>query len=190
LLREYLFLDIETTGTSVIDSVILQVGAIHIPTGSIFDVTILPTKEEFARANPVALDVTGITWDFLLGNGVSCQQAKDDFTRFLFHLPPDYTVVGQNIQFDLRFLQQFWASELDWVGFPFGRFEDIIPLFKTLKKLDRSIRSPNNKSASISQALGLPREPDMHRALEGAKAAMRNYLSITERLDVIMGAKR
>lgn len=180
------FLDIETTGLEPSEgAVILSVGFVLNKGEQAFEATLKPTTEEWNKANPKALEVNGMTWEYLQEHGVSLDAAKDLIVNYLLDnhvLKGDAIFVGQNPGFDIKFLRHYMGAELEWIGAPLDDVLDNIYLFKSLCKVDPELKKQRKfNTHAMSQALGVPEEPEVHNALEGAKAAMRNYWAIWDR---------
>ena len=113
-------LDTETTGLDVRNDRIIEIGCIelqnHIPTGETFHTYVNP-KCQIAEA---AIEVHGITEDFLTGKP-EFSDIADDLNRFLASDP----LIIHNAAFDLGFLN----AEFDRIGYgklPPGRSVDTL----------------------------------------------------------------
>ena len=181
-----IFVDLETSGLSPEHgAAILSFGLIA-DDGSVtspiqeLEVHVIPTEEQWAKASLQALEVNGLTMEFLQTNGVplptAIRQVCDWLAAQRIWLGTE--VVGQNPDFDYRFLRFFMLNELQCTGFPVGRNAiNVIDLAKELLGKDKTFRLPPNpggrpsfKGASISLALGLEPEPTIHKAIGGARA--------------------
>ena len=193
-----IFVDLETSGFSPAHgAAILSIGMIsddgklNTPCSDL-ELYVLPTDEQWAQASPQALEVNGLTYDFLKQNGhplsSAIEQVCDWLARQRVWLGTD--VVGQNPDFDYRFLHYFMRDELQCAGFPIDRNPiNVIDLAKELYAKDNTFRllpnargQPSFKGSTISLALGLPPEPPIHRALAGAEACRQNYYALLDRL--------
>ena len=202
--RSKIFLDLETSGFEPSQgAVILSMAFIYQKhTGDVPNkedeveeilIDILPTKEEWEKASPGALKVNGMTWEYLTEHGVPLAEAKYQLARWLTHkvgVADDSFLVGQNPKFDLKFLRSFIGNELTFIGFPWSDIVDNINLFKQLKQLDTSIKSPDNKGHSISAAIGVDAEDVVHTALGGAQVVYRNYWGIHSRIGLVIESLR
>ena len=104
-------LDTETTGIQHKTDEIIELAALRaVPCGEG-----LQTEEEMdllirlspgRRLPPVIENLTGISEELLLREGVSKEEAGAQFARMLAH--PNTLVVAYNAQFDLCFLYFFW----------------------------------------------------------------------------------
>jgi len=181
-----LFVDIETTGLEPQEgAVMLSVGA-FVEYGSLrepFEVVILPTKEEWEKASPKALQVNGMTWEVLEKDGVPLKEAAARFVEFLAqHLyGKEFVHVGQNPDFDLKFLKASWYGDLKFMGYPFNRSVNIIELTKLTQQFDSTLRTKYYNSHAISKALGVAEESKVHTAIGGTMAVHRNYTALFNR---------
>lgn len=189
-----LFLDLETTGLKPEEgAVILSIGAVAPLRGkknegkiAEFEAVVLPTPEQWAAASPRALEVNGMTWEYLTANGRPLAAVVYDFMVWLQDNGislQHYYLVGQNPEFDLSFVR-YCMPELEFVGFPFDGFVDIRQLYSVLVSRKVMPYLPKEKGGrsgkNISLALGVEPEPDVHTALEGARVVRRNYLRMLE----------
>jgi DNA polymerase III epsilon subunit-like protein len=193
-----IFVDLETSGLSpehgaaiLSIGLIADDGALTSPISEL-EVHVIPTEEQWALASPPALEVNGLTMEFLQANGVPLPTAIDQVCDWLAaqRVWLGTEVVGQNPEFDYRFLRFFMLNELQCTGFPVDRNAvNVIDLAKELLGKDKTFRLPPNpsgrpsfKGASISLALGLEPEPAIHKAIGGAKACRQNYYALMNRL--------
>jgi DNA polymerase III epsilon subunit-like protein len=196
-----IFLDTETTGLAPTSgAVILSIAMIsddhqpHSPCHEL-ELYITPTEEQWTCATEEALKVNGLTLNFLRENGVPLATAVDKVCTWIagqrVWLGTD--VIGQNPDFDFRFLRYFMGSNLLNMGFPIHRNPiNVIDMAKELAHHDPTFKLPINgsgrpsfKGSAISQALGLPPEPEIHRALAGAHACRNNYYALLDRLNKV-----
>lgn len=177
------FVDLETTGLNPWrdnanendKGVILSAGFV-LETGPELEVIITPTIEEWGHASPQALQVNGMTWDFLKENGMIWEDAAREILWWL----ADYKVTGnewvfyaQNAPFDKKFLLHFLGEWLEFIDVP-TVWTDFIPIYKNVgRKLGLNVHYQNTHH--ISKQLGVPEEPKPHQAIEGARALKRNY---------------
>lgn len=184
------FLDIETTGLTPGPHVILSIGVI-LNQGLYGDeFVIIPSKKKWDTAEPKALEVNGMTIEYLRKHGDSFNVARSKLlTWFCRHdiVQGKAVIVGQNIKFDIKFLKYFFGPDLAFFQIPVDDTVDNISLFKGLQKKDPSLRGAKWNTHAMSKALGVPEEPGVHTALEGAKAALRNYWAIMERYEELDG---
>lgn len=160
-------LDTETTGIQHKTDEIIELAALRaVPCGEG-----LQTEEEMdllirlspgRRLPPVIENLTGISEELLLREGVSKEEAGAQFARMLAH--PNTLVVAYNAQFDLCFLYFFLAR--------LGRGEAL----RGIKMLDaltvyKDRRDYPHKLANAIEAYGL-RGENTHRAIDDAKATL------------------
>lgn len=187
------FLDLETTGLTPREHVILSMAFIvdrHIE-GLEYEeadrlvVNILPSEEDWANAHPKALEVNGMTWEYLQEHGVSKQEAERLLFNFVLknkiHYKKAY-LIGQNPDFDIRFLKRHFPA-LQFVGFPYDDVVDNIDLAKRLEQYDFTFTPKSRGSETLSSYLGVLPEDSVHTAEGGAEAAKRNFYALRKRLD-------
>ncbi len=176
------FVDLETTGLNPWKDnvrkndkgVILSAGFV-LETGPELEVIITPTVEEWGYASPQALQVNGMTWDFLKENG---ELFGDAFRRIIWWLSQnvnaeEWVFYAQNAPFDKKFLLHFLGDWLEFINMP-STWVDFIPIYKSVgRKLGLNVHYQNTHH--ISKQLGVPEEPKPHQAIEGARALKRNY---------------
>lgn len=179
-------IDLETTGLDPNPYVILGIGAV------VFDSTgynvidelsllINPGKAAFDLASPEALQVNGLTWDKVSAEGIAPRDATNEFLKFLYpHMPAKY--IGQNPNFDIKFMRYFMEQELDFIGFQWAA-TDIRGLYDKAVALRKVPRLQKKSGKNISMSLGVPPEPDVHDALEGARVVYRNYVALQHLLN-------
>lgn len=147
----YTVIDIETSGLSLQNAEIIDLGAVRVENGVITD--------RFAQLvqpnNPISFDITdltGITNDMLEGQP-SIRDALAAFLAFIGDTP----LVGHNLQqFDLLILNRCCEqSQLPLIDNPCC---DTLPLAR------RCLRLPNHKLQTIAQALDI-QPTQAHRAL-------------------------
>ncbi len=191
-MTKVLYVDLETTGLSIGD------GAVPLSIGMMVDngvdgpeppkhivVTILPTEEQWAKANPSALEVNGFTFEKLVAEGIPLDKAKNELFAWLLENEIDTTTryVGQNCKFDIKFLKHYFP-ELQWMGFPLDNPTDVIELAKELTHRDKNFRVIDFKGHNIALALGVQPEGSLHTALGGINAVRRNYVALSKRLNL------
>jgi DNA polymerase III epsilon subunit-like protein len=193
-----IFLDLETSGLSPEQgAAILSIGMIADDgtldslTGQI-ELHVIPTEEQWAQVSPQALEVNGFTLEFLKANGMPLPEVIEKLCAWLVgqRVWLGTTIVGQNPDFDYRFLRYYMSDQLACTGFPVDRNAvNVIDLAKELITKDKNFRlpptvggRPSFKGSNISLALGLPPEPPVHKALAGAQACRQNYYGLLDRL--------
>lgn len=188
-----LFIDLETTGLYPANGHVPLSLAFILDNGSEDDterksllVNVRPTADEFAKADPGALDVNGFkSYDAFNGDDwVDPSEAKRAIVEWLLqHDVNSETVkyVGQNPAFDLRFLEAFMGAELHWLDFPFVP-TDVIDIAKRVAS-EKGVKFQNFKGWGIARALGVEEEGKLHLAMGGAEAARRNYYAAMRKLE-------
>ncbi len=151
-----------------------------------FSVVVKPTEEEWLACNENALLVNQFTWEELQEKGVPLDEAAQRLSSWLLKCSINastVTWVGQNPDFDLRFLEHYMGNYLEFVGlFPVAKQINVIDLARKLKKLDKTFSPISLGGGSISSALGLTPEDHVHRAMGGVMAARQNYYQLQRRL--------
>lgn len=185
-----LFCDIETSGLEPISAVPLEIGmmldkSFNDPEPVIFTIVVKPTEAQWQLASPRALEVNGFTWERCQEEGLPIQEAADKLCAWLVEHGVDAhhpIYIGQNPRFDLKFIGHYFGPKLRFLGIDFGQPVDVIDMAKQLARVDQTVQFTNFKGASISEALGLPPEPDLHTAEGGIRAVKQNYYALAERL--------
>lgn len=186
--KRLLFVDLETSGLEPMEGhVILAIGAVvEVPgkghEGELdeFNIYIKPTESQWKMASPQALEVNGLTWDYLQEHGVPFEEAQREFVSWLVKNKVDNSrviYVGQNPSFDLKFLGYWMGTELEFLGFPREAEEvfDIRQLYSILASRKVVPFLKKRSGHEISKALGVEEEPIPHQAIEGARVVKRNY---------------
>jgi len=188
--KRILYIDLETSGLEPSEgAVILSIGAVIDKVGNKVDkyaeyeAYILPTPEEWAKASPKALEVNGLTWEFLQEHGRPFVEVRDEFLAFLYTngiKEKKATIVGQNPNFDAKFLKTFMGSELAFIAYPFDDIIDVRNLYSSMVNSGKTKFLKYRSGENISKSLGVEPEPFPHEALEGAKVVQRNYEKLME----------
>lgn len=97
--KEYVVVDIETTGTDVTSDKITEIGAVRIKNGVIRETFQILIDPEVSLSKRI-VELTGITDEMLVGKP-KIQDAYPDFIKFL----GDAVFVAHNADFDYRFLK-------------------------------------------------------------------------------------
>ena len=106
--KEYVVVDIETTGTDVTSDKITEIGAVRIKNGVITESFQTLINPEVSLSKKI-IELTGIT-DDMLAHKPKIEEVYPDFIKFL----GDSVFVAHNADFDYRFLKN--------VGKPMGYF--------------------------------------------------------------------
>lgn len=181
------FLDSETTGLEPDEGAVMcSIAFLLTQDGEVLQqasFVFTPSESEWSNANPKALAVNGLTMEYLKSEGMPREEQEFWMRKWLLqHGIKDYTLVGQNIGFDLKFLRYHFAGSLEWIGFPFSNTINVMDIAKQLRTRDRSFRPTTLSGHNISKALGVREEDKVHTAIGGAEVVKRNYEALVERL--------
>jgi len=176
-------LDLETTGLDPEQDGICSVGAAHAAKGEFY----MECRPQYVRdPHPRALEVNGFTMaDFRDPRKPLERGALVALKTWLTE--PDaygntygkYRVVGKNPGFDVGFLRR-----RDCVELPFhGRVVDVHSEAYLMACADgECVENPEYSIYEYYKKLGIPDEPEVHNALEGARHAMRIHCLLADRL--------
>jgi len=183
------YVDAETTGLNPwLDNndkkakgVILSIGFV-LDSKEKLEVIITPTPEEWGHASPRALEVNGMTWDFLKEYGMTRDDAKNtilDWLREQDVNKEEYVFFAQNAPFDKKFLLNLLGASLEFINAP-ADWMDMIPIYKLIgRALGLNVHYQNTHH--ISKQLGVREEPKPHEAIEGALAVKRNFNALKKK---------
>ena len=158
--------DTETTGIEPGKDRIIELGAVSLEagaeTGSLDALVRLP---EGVRLSPFIVELTGITDEQLLAEGVDQREAAEDFCRLLEGCERPL-LVAYNAQFDLNFLYHFLR--------PCGRADVLrLPRFLDALTVYRDRRDYPHKLCNAIEAYGLgDTAVYSHRAVDDARATV------------------
>ena len=158
--------DTETTGIEPGKDRIIELGAVSLEagaeTGSLDALVRLP---EGVRLSPFIVELTGITDEQLLAEGVDQREAAEDFCRLLEGCERPL-LVAYNAQFDLNFLYHFLR--------PCGRADVLrLPRFLDALTVYRDRRDYPQKLCNAIEAYGLgDTAVNSHRAVDDARATV------------------
>lgn len=163
----FITIDIETTGLDPEKDEILEIAAIKYIENN--------EAEIFSRAvkvqNPLTKEIselTGITDDFLLKNGMDIETALKDFWDFVGRAK----LVGYNISFDMSFLRN--ASIEHKIKMQANKCIDILQLAR------RKVKDTKNyKMSTVANALGIEMV-QKHRAESDCRLAFEIYRKLNE----------
>lgn len=151
---DYVILDTETTGLSPYTDRIIQISAIRYDEqGSpivFFDTLLNPC----CLVSPQITAINGIT-NQMVAVAPCADQVRDRFLSFL----GDALLVGYNVTFDLRFLNQTFPG-----FFPGRSYVDVLPLAR------RALDLPSYKLESVSSAIGFYPETAFHDSFTDCEA--------------------
>lgn len=160
--NKVLWLDVETTGLDAVVNDVIQIAGIIEIDGKVdveFDFSIQP--HNWDNINPKALEVSGTTMDDLLRFEMPHDvktQLEGLFMRYVdkFDKTDKFVMAGYNVDFDARFMKQFWNKCGDkwWGSFVEYKNYDVYPLFKTYADAAQ-ITVPNHKLVSAAEHFGL-----------------------------------
>jgi len=165
-------LDIETTGLDPKRHSIIEVGAIE------FDDPRNVFNEKCriwpgAEIDQGALDINGFSIQEITDPAIQSQ--KDLLTKFndWISLIPDRTFAGQNVDFDISFLNES-CKRLN-LSYNFGKRKTDLHSLVYAHFLRRKVKPPLKDGSSglnsdvIMNYVGMPAEPRPHKALNGAR---------------------
>lgn len=166
--NDFVIIDIETTGLSVENDEILEIGAIRIVNGK--------TVEEYERLIAVKTEIaqniselTGITQEQVKENGKPINEALPSFMDFV----KGSEVAGYNVNFDHDFL----LAECSRQGIDITKikFTDVMTIVKSKLKGMRSY-----KLESVAKRLGITTK-QQHRALSDCYLLYQVYCKLNEK---------
>lgn len=169
--------DTETTGIDFKKNRIIELGAVALDDGGETDaMDALIRLPEGQTLPPEIVDLTGITDQQLLSEGVSQQEAVEDFCR-LFAGAQRPLMVAYNAQFDLNFMARLLPplGHLDLLQK--SRFLDALTVYK-----DRRDYPHKLCNAIEAYALG-DKVVNSHRAVDDARATVALLEAMAEERD-------
>ena len=168
------FTDIETTGLRVGYHEILEIGLVLVDQKTLevrdeWEIKVAPSHPE--RAMPSSLAVNGYheaEW----ADAVSLEEAIKEYAKRV----EGSLLAGWNTRFDAAFLSlAFSECGMDiYKAMDYHAF-DVMPLALEALRENRPARFSLN---GVAAHLGLPQEPTVHRALNGAKGAFEVYKAL------------
>lgn len=155
--REVVVIDTETTGLGR-DDRIVSIGAVILSADELLPISVHSLVFNPGRpSHPIAQRVHGLSDEFL-----GRQPPFAAHARHIKSLLKGRVVAAHNLVFDLRMLnQEFVAAGLPRYGSRSGRY-------CTMEEWRFRRPGASAKLAAVSQALGLPKQPKVHGALEDA----------------------
>ena len=170
--RNYILLDTETTGFSSTKHQVLQIGMLVINNLEVVDRLSLHIKHDNYNISPQAMKVNGI--DILKHDEIATDKAVAvdmiiDFLRGNKQNEEDkgFIVIGQNVQFDLGFLENLFAScnkQKEYRELISSRHLDIMQL-ALFKNLEGAISLESQSLDSIIESTGITYEAKRHSAI-------------------------
>lgn len=168
------FTDIETTGLRVGYHEILEIGLVVVDQATLavkdeWEIKVAPSHPE--RAMPSSLAINGYHED-QWADAPSLTEAIGEYAKRV----QGGLLAGWNVRFDAAFLSlAFSECEMDiYKAMDYHAF-DVMPL--ALEAL-RENRPPRFSLNGVAAHLGLPQEPTIHRALNGAHQAFEVYKAV------------
>lgn len=151
---DYVILDTETTGLSPYTDRIIQISAIRYDRGgapiNFFDTLLDPC----CPISPQITSINGITNQMVVG-APCADQIRDAFLTFL----GDALLIGYNVTFDLRFLNQAFPG-----FFPGRSYVDVLPLAR------RALDLPSHKLELVASTIGFCPEMEFHDSFTDCEA--------------------
>lgn len=162
-------LDLETTGGSVTDCFITEIGAVKVRGGEVLG-TFQTLVDPGAEIPPSIVLLTGISQSMVI-NAPQIEEVLPTFAEFV----GTAVIVGHNVRFDLSFLDAA-AERLGYRPFSENRSVDTVGLARRLVRSE--VR--NLRLATLAAHFRSP-TPPIHRALDDATATMYVLHSLLER---------
>ncbi|MGM9913246.1 exonuclease domain-containing protein [Floccifex sp.] len=106
--KDYVVIDIETTGFSPINDKIIEIGAIKVKNNQVIDEFNCLLSIDERISNSVE-KLTGITNQMIQEQGIDEKEAIVDFDNFI----EDYILIGHNVNFDINFLYDYFEQFLN-----------------------------------------------------------------------------
>lgn len=164
--RPRAFVDVETTGLDPIENEMLEFAALK--GDEILNFKIKPRRMH--TAHPKALEVNGYkeeNW----GDALDIAEAAPKIAAFL----KDAVIVGHNVRFDMDFISQFLKEAGVNVRLDYHLVDTVTIAYIKLVPLGLDSLSLKN----VCQFVGIQPEPEVHRALAGAKTCKAIYENLT-----------
>ncbi|MBO7668190.1 MAG: hypothetical protein J6T26_06995, partial [Firmicutes bacterium] len=168
--KEYVVIDLETTGLDILNESIIEIAAVKVRRGLIVDsFSTLVACDTPLRPEIEAL--TGITSEMLLGQP-ELIEVLPELTEFI----GEADIAAHNAEFDSSFLHRFWADGRQWL--------DTITLAQIAWPC-----FPSYSLANLCIYLNIDNE-SAHRALGDAMATAQLLIAIEKQLDALPLAAR
>ena len=168
--KEYVVIDLETTGLDIMNESIIEIAAVKVRRGLIVDsFSTLVACDTPLRPEIEAL--TGITSEMLQGQP-ELNEILPELTEFI----GDADIAAHNAEFDSGFLHRFWADSRQWL--------DTITLAQIAWPC-----FPSYSLANLCIYLEIDNE-SAHRALGDAMATAKLLIAIEKQLDALPVAAR
>ena len=175
--KNILVFDFETSGLDPISEEIIEIGAIKLK--NVNDEFVL-TEELSLLVVPSApisskiTEITGITNELLLREGVTQEEAFNDFSLMI---EEDTLLIAYNIAFDLGFLETFYKRHWDKNHVITNSILDVMAVYKDRHQFPHRLESAIAKYGVMI--------PNSHRASDDAKATYEVLKSLINERDVI-----
>lgn len=166
-LRTYLIVDVETTGLSVSEHEIIEIGALKVRDGQVEAIFQALIKAKNRIPKPIA-ELTGISDIILAEEGRELEQVMPEFLAFAENLP----VVSHNGNFDYSFLRAA-CRQLNLPLFS----NKCIDTLKLARHLVDDVK--NYKLATLLTYFGIE-GLNMHRSIEDCKLTFHLYEKLIE----------
>lgn len=163
--KQFVVLDLETTGLDAEKDQIVEIGALRIDEDKITNVYHCFIRQ--AKNLPENIKkLTGISDEIIRKEGIDEEEAINELLEFV----GSYRVIGYNIKFDLRFIRK--ACERYKVEDSIKRTIDVLDIARRkLENID------NYKLESVSKALNIGVEVS-HRAVEDCRLIFETYMKL------------
>ena len=160
MIKDYVAFDLETTGLSVDNDYIIEIGALKVVNGKVQD-RFMEFVKPPVSITPLITNITGITNEMVA-------QARDtgDIIRDFVDFCGDNILVGHNIMFDYKFVKKY-ANEF---GFPFEKKG-----IDTLKLARKCLCGLESKSLECLCKYYDIKNPAAHRAYYDALSTAKIY---------------
>ena len=185
------FLDTETTGLSPKPDCneIIQLGGIVTDNRTVVEaISLKSAPTRWNKVSYQALQVTGLSKDVIS----KYPHPKESFNS-LYNLldkhsnGEKYILAGQNVGFDHRFLDRYWA---DWKDDSQKPYSDLIDTSSTMELMDMTkplkemgiLLVPNVKLKTIAEALELKPQDGLHDAMSDIDLTYRSFFDIIDRI--------
>lgn len=165
--REWVFLDIETTGLSSESDEIIEIAAIVASEVEVKSTWSVLIKTEVTIPD-IITELTGITSEMLRNGNMDINCAL----KHLAEIIKDRTVVCYNRKFDIIFLEN--AYKKSGLICPIGKVVDVLSLARK-----RVTNIQNYKLGSLAEYFGIACEKQ-HRALADCEILYESYLKLNE----------
>ena len=160
--RKVLWLDTETTGLDAVKNDVIQMAGIIEIDGEVdATFTFECQPHNYGNVEQRALDVSGRTVDMLHLYDIPLKvktQVEGLFLRYIdkFDKNDKFILAGYNVDFDARFMKQFWAKCGDkfWGSYVEYKSYDVYPLFKLYCDA-ANVDVPNHKLVTAAAHFGL-----------------------------------